>query len=91
MFYTYILKSEKDNNLYIGFTSDLRKRIEFHNQGLNKSTAYRRPLKLIYYEGYISENDARKRELFLKSGRGHEILYKQLEDTLRNENVVAVV
>ncbi len=82
MFYVYILKSLKDNNLYTGFTSDLKKRIEFHNQGLNTSTKYRRPLKLIYYEAYLNETDARKRELFLKSGRGREVLKQQLENSL---------
>jgi len=82
MFYVYVLKSEKDQKLYIGFSTDLRKRVEFHNLGLNNSTACRRPLKLIYYEGYIYEKDARIRERFLKSGRGHEVLYKQLEYTL---------
>ncbi len=83
MYYVYILKSEKDHNLYIGFTGDLKQRLEFHNQGLNQSTAKRRPLKLIYYEGYLSEKDARAREKFLKSGRGHEVLYKQLVESLK--------
>jgi putative endonuclease len=83
MYYVYILKSGKDNNLYIGFTADLRQRLEFHNQGFNQSTAKRRPLKLIYYEGYLSEKDARGRERFLKSGRGHEVLYKQLVESLK--------
>ena len=84
MFYVYVLKSEKDQNLYIGFTKDLRQRIEYHNLGLNKSTACRRPLKLIYYECYLSEKDARRREKFLKSGRGHEILYKQITECLKS-------
>lgn len=82
MFYVYVLKSDKDGNLYIGFTKDLKSRMGHHNEGLNTSTKKRRPLTLIYYECYVSEKDARKREIFLKSGRGHEVLYKQLEDTL---------
>lgn len=83
MVYVYVLQSEKDLKLYVGFTKNLKKRVEFHSLGINKSTAYRRPLRLIYYEGYISEKDACIREKFLKSGRGHEVLYKQLENTLR--------
>ena len=82
MYYVYILQSTKDENLYTGFTEDLRKRLIDHNEGLNTSTKYRRPLKLIYYEAYTSETDARQREKFLKSGRGHEVLYKQLKQTL---------
>ncbi len=38
MFYVYILQSNKNKELYIGYTSDLRKRIKEHNQGLNFST-----------------------------------------------------
>ena len=83
MYYVYILKSEVDGKLYTGFTKDLKKRISNHNEGLNTSTSYRRPFSLVYYEAYLSEKDARHRELFLKSGRGHEVLQKQLEDTLK--------
>lgn len=66
MFYVYILKSRKDGNLYIGFTSDLRKRLEEHNSGKTKSTSYRTPLDLVYYEAYKSRDDAEKREKMLK-------------------------
>jgi putative endonuclease len=66
MYYVYLLKSKKDNKLYIGFTNDLRKRIIEHNKGLNKSTKYRKPLSLIYYEAYVSLKDAQIREKKLK-------------------------
>jgi putative endonuclease len=56
----YILKSLKDNKLYIGSTSDLRKRFKEHNLGLAISTKFRRPFKLVYYEAYLSEQDARQ-------------------------------
>ena len=85
MYYVYILQSNKDNNFYIGFTKNLKNRLQFHNLGLNTSTAYRRPLSLIYYEGYKSEKDARNREKFLKSGRGHEVINKQLSEYLKNK------
>jgi len=62
----YILKSEKDNDLYIGFTSNLERRIEEHNSGWVASTESRKPLKLVYCEGYNSERDARRREANLK-------------------------
>lgn len=83
MFYVYILQSLKDKKLYTGFSEDLRKRVEIHNNGLNVSTRHRRPLKLIYYEAYLDESDARKRERFLKSGRGRELVQKQLENYLK--------
>ncbi|MCA9371557.1 GIY-YIG nuclease family protein [Candidatus Woesebacteria bacterium] len=81
MYYVYILRSEKDHKLYTGYTTDVKKRIAFHNDGMNTSTRSRRPLKLIYYEAYTSELDARRRERFLKSGR--EVIKKQIEHTLK--------
>jgi len=66
MYYVYLIKSKKDNKLYIGLTNDLRKRFSEHNQGLNQSTKYRRPFELIYYEAYKSSKDARIREIRLK-------------------------
>lgn len=67
MFYVYLAKSKKVNNwIYIGSTSDLRKKLSMHNSGKVRSTKYYRPLKLIYYEAYISESDARRREHNLK-------------------------
>jgi len=66
MFFTYILKSSKDKNLYIGYTSDLGKRFKEHNSGLVKSTKSRRPLYLVYYEAYASKQDATNREHNLK-------------------------
>lgn len=66
MFYVYLLKSRRDSKLYIGYTSDLRRRIREHNEGLNKSTRTRRPIDLIYYEAYKSQDDAVHREEMLK-------------------------
>ena len=83
MYYVYVLISLKDLKLYIGWTKNLKSKIKYHAEGLNKSTKYRKPLKLIYYEAYVVEKDAREREKFLKSGRGHEVIYKQLTNTLK--------
>lgn len=48
MYYTYVLQSKKDDNLYIGFSSDLKKRLCKHNDGLVVSTKHRRPFELIF-------------------------------------------
>lgn len=66
MFYVYILRSKKDNQLYIGSTNDLRRRLKEHNEGKVFSTKLRTPFELIYYEAYKIEKDARKRESNLK-------------------------
>lgn len=66
MYYVYILKSEKDNDLYLGSTDDLRRRLREHNNGEVVSTKPRRPFELRYYEAYSSEKEARHREASLK-------------------------
>jgi len=66
MFFVYILKSKKDDNLYLGYTEDLRKRIKEHNLGFVPSTRLRKPFKLVYYESYLSQRDATQREHNLK-------------------------
>jgi len=86
MFYVYILFSEKDGKLYIGYTDDLRRRFEKHSRGFVKATANRRPLKLVYYEAYLEESDAKRRELYLKGGSGRSVLKIQLADTFRKIN-----
>jgi putative endonuclease len=80
MFYVYMLLSEKDGNLYVGYTPDLKKRVEKHNNGFVIATKYRRPLKLIYYESYLKSTDAKRQEIFLKGGKGKEELKIQLKD-----------
>ena len=77
-FYTYVLKSEKDGNNYIGYTNSLKKRLEEHMKGMNTSTRPRRPLILIYYEACLSEDDAKQREEYLKQTAGRRFLAKCL-------------
>jgi len=82
MYYIYILFSDKDKQLYIGYTPNLKARIEKHQKGLVTSTKFRRPLKLIYYESYLAGLDAKRREIFLKGGKGHNELKIQLREIL---------
>ncbi|MBP6508765.1 MAG: GIY-YIG nuclease family protein [Opitutaceae bacterium] len=77
MHYTYVLQSESDRGLYIGYSSDLRRRLTEHRAGAARATAHRGPWRLVYYEAYIDESDARGREEFLKSGAGRQHLQRQ--------------
>jgi len=82
MFYTYVLMSEMDGDLYIGYTQDLKKRFEEHQLGRVLSTAPRRPLKLVYYEACIDENDAKAREKSLKTGYGRKYIKRRIASYL---------
>lgn len=82
MFYTYVLKSLKDGNYYIGSTNDLKRRFREHNNKKSFSTKSRAPFKLVYYEAYGSEKDARNREKNLKlRSRAFAQLKKRIEDS----------
>ena len=66
-YYVYILRSLKDHKRYIGFTSDLTRRIEEHNSGKVKSTKHRSPFELIYTELFADKTEAMNREKFFKT------------------------
>ncbi len=68
--YVYVLRSEKSGYWYTGSTKDLRKRFRQHNENKSTYTNQRGPWELIYYEWCKDEEDARSRELYLKSGMG---------------------
>lgn len=70
MYFVYILQSEEDKGLYVGFTSNIENRLRSHNLGRVKSTSHRKPLRLIYKESYSTRAEACEREKYLKSYRG---------------------
>lgn len=81
-FFVYILFSHKDKRLYIGYTTNLGLRLIQHMSGSVTSTKDRRPLLLIYHEVFTDKEDAKAREVFLKSGFGRSQLKKALGQTL---------
>jgi putative endonuclease len=82
VYYTYVLRSDRDQRLYTGTTHDLRTRIKLHADGKVRATAYRRPLVLAYYEACLSGDDAFRRERFLKTGKGKRFLRNRLASFL---------
>ena len=86
MYYVYILKSTQDDKLYIGYTNDLRRRLIQHNTSSSKATKSRLPLKLVYYEVYLSEKDAKDREFKLKRFAGS---YTHLKHRIKNSLILS--
>lgn len=84
MHYVYILLSEKDGKFYTGLTNNLKRRIQEHQSGNVRSIWNRRPLKLIYYEACLNEDDAEQRETYLKSGMGKKYIRNRLKRYLEN-------
>ena len=82
MYYVYVLKSQKDGNLYIGQTANLNQRLEYHNSGRIKSTKIRAPLELIHVEEFQTRGEAMKREKALK-----DVKSRDFKRFLRNDSV----
>ena len=77
-YYVYVLESLKDSKRYIGFTTNLPERIKAHNKGLSFATKFRLPFKPVYFEGCTNEQDATRREKYLKTTGGRRFLSKRL-------------
>jgi putative endonuclease len=78
-YYVYVLKSFKDKKLHTGHTKDLKLRFEQHQKGMVLSTKNRKPLKLIYYEACLNQQDATHREKYLKTHLGKLFLRNRLK------------
>lgn len=81
MYYVYLLKL-KNNTIYTGRTDDLKQRVNEHKLGKVKSTKYKLPAGLVYYEAYVNKQDAIDRELYLKTGDGRREVRRQLKNSL---------
>jgi len=82
MFTVYILRSLKDNRAYVGYTSNFERRFKQHNSGQVKATKHRIPFQLLFKEDYAVDRDAKKRELWWKSGAGRrklKVYFKNFE------------
>ncbi len=76
MWYVYILRSKKDDKLYVASTDDLKRRLEEHREGRCESTRLRRPLELEAYVPVKDESVARRLEKYFKTGSGVASLRK---------------
>jgi putative endonuclease len=89
MFYTYILQSlSVKDELYIGYTNDLKRRFKEHNQKQNFSTKRYAPWRLIYYEACLNEIDAKRREKYFKVSQGRRLLRRRLKEYFYQEKIL---
>lgn len=78
MFYVYVLRSKKDSSHYIGYTSNLKKRIIEHNSSSGKYSKTKKPFVLVWYCVFGNKNKAIQFEKYLKKGSGHSFLKRRL-------------
>jgi putative endonuclease len=81
-YYVYTILSLRDFDLYTGLTTDLKTRIGEHMRGMVSYTKIRVPFKLIHYEYFVNLEDAKRREMYLKSAHGKAQLKDSLKKTL---------
>ena len=74
MIILYVIKSIYNNYRYVGITNNINERLKRHNNGHNKSTKAFKPFTLIHTEKFNNYKEARKREIFYKSGVGRKEL-----------------
>lgn len=79
MFTVYILQSLKDKKTYIGYTNNFERRFEQHISGRSNSTKHRTPFKLLFKEEFENKLEAKKREIWWKSGTGRRKLKEYFE------------
>ena len=80
MFHAYVLQSLKYDELYIGYTDDLKRRLKEHNQGGTPSTKRYMPWKVIYYEACLHKTDAMRREKYFKTSQGRRLFKRRLKE-----------
>ncbi len=80
--YVYVLRSQKDGKLYVGYTKNVQKRLEEHNSGQVRSTKERQPMELIYWEACINQQDATRREKYLKTTWGKRYIKGRVRNYL---------
>lgn len=84
MHYVYLLQS--GNHHYVGYSTDLKRRLAEHNNGQNTSTIAHIPWSLVFYEAYLNEDDALRRERYLKTTQGRQALRRMLRSHLASED-----
>lgn len=82
LYCVYILLSLKDNQFYIGYTTNLHDRLTSHIQGHSNATEPRRPFTLLLCEYFLSIHDATRREKYFKTTAGKKTLRLMLRESL---------
>ena len=85
MYYVYVLYSSGIDEFYLGSTGDLKRRLKQHREGINKSTRKASDWKVAYYEAYLTETVAKRREANLKrSGKAYHSLKQRIKESFEN-------
>ena len=78
-YFVYVIGSYKDYKLktYVGYTSNVKNRLDLHNRGKGAKSTRGRTWKIIYTEKYATKNEAKSREYYIKKNRKFRDLIKK--------------
>ena len=82
MFYVYVIEHQKTELIHVGFTQDLSKRLKEHNQKGFLTSKKENSWRVIYYEAYLHEIDARKREEYFRTHIGRNVIKQRIQSYL---------
>ncbi|MGB4415491.1 MAG: GIY-YIG nuclease family protein [Paludibacter sp.] len=82
--FVYIIQSEQDQTYYKGFTENIVKRLEQHNNGESEYTSRKMPWKLVYLEELTTKREALIREKQIK--RFNTVYLKKLIEDYQNNH-----
>ncbi len=85
MYFIYVLESLVDQHLYVGYSDNIKRRLDEHNSGKVLATRNRRPFKVIHLEGFVNQQDATSREKFYKTGWGRTHLKRILKNYYKDK------
>lgn len=78
-YYVYIIKSSvKEEQIYIGFTKNIKQRLKSHNNGESKHTKKFKPWAVVYASAFLKKQTAVDFERYLKSSSGKAFMRKRL-------------
>lgn len=83
MYYVYVIKSIKNNMLYVGRSSNLKRRIMEHKSGNVKSTKKMLPIVVVFYESFLSKQDSIRRERYFKTTKGKSSLKQIIRESIK--------
>ena len=91
-YFVYLIGNNKNNKLttYVGYTNNLKKRINLHNIGKGAKFTKGRTWKLMYYEKYKTKNEAIRREYYIKKNRKLRNLIKKNINEKKNSNFTSL-
>lgn len=87
MYYTYVLRCNKDNSYYVGSTRVIENRLKVHLKGYVRYTRPRLPVVLVFLKQFENYSDARRFEMQIKSWKKRKSIERMFSkpDNIANQ------